>query len=115
VFYVFGRMVSGVRVLTDGSDDEFFAVHDDAENDVGSIRPNDFLGSLKRRQSKRVYPTKTQPPAVRPRRGSVLRHRSERDEVSITLDNPEGWVSVVERASVGNPDPTGAEVLARLI
>jgi Winged helix-turn-helix DNA-binding len=105
----------GVRVLADGSDDEFFGGHDDAENDVASVRPNDFLGSLKRPKSKKVYPAKTLPSAVRSRRGSVLRHRSEQDEQSITTDNPEGWVAVVERASVGNPDPTRAEVLFRLI
>jgi hypothetical protein len=116
VFYVFDRMVSGVRVLADGSDDEFFDVHDDAANDVGSTRPNDFMDSLKRpRSSKKVYPKKKQPSAVRPRRGSALRHRSERDEESITPDNPEGWVSVVERASVGSSDPTRIEVLTRLI
>jgi hypothetical protein len=106
-------MVSGVRVLADGSDDEFFDEHDDAEKDAEIVRSNDFMGSLKRK-SKKVYPAKARPSAVRPRRGSTLRHRFERTEESITSDNPAGWVPLVQRQS-WNPDPTGAEVLARLI
>jgi hypothetical protein len=105
-------MVSGVRVLADGGDDDFFGVDDDT-NDVASVRPNDFVGSLRRRKSKKVYPAKTQPSAVRPRRGSALRHRSEREDESITPDNPAGWVPVIQRQS-WDSDPTADEVLARL-
>jgi hypothetical protein len=107
--------MSGVRVFADGSDDEFFDVHDDAENDVTSVRPNNFLGSLKRRpkpKSKRSALPPKPHRGIKPRRGSALRHRSERDDEFVTSDNPEGWVSIVERRSAPHPDPTGAEVLA---
>lgn len=109
---VFDRMVIGVRVLADGGDDDFFGVDDDANN-VASVRPDDFLGSLKRRKSKKISPARTLPSAVRPRRGSVLRHRSERNEESITPDNPAGWAPVVQRQS-WDSDPTADEVLATL-
>jgi hypothetical protein len=112
VLCVFGRIVSGVRVLADGGDDDFFGVDDDT-NDVPSVRPNDFVGSLKRRKSKKVCPAKTQPSAVRPRRGSALLHRSERDDEFITPDNPAGWTPVIQRQS-WDSDPTADEVFARL-
>jgi hypothetical protein len=94
-------MVSGVRVLADGSDDEFLGVDDDAQNQHVEIDgPNDFLGSLKRR-----------PESLRPHRAFP----SEQDEP--VERGPAGKrdprLGLVQRSALF--DPTSAEVYSRLI